>query len=964
MISIIQQMELCEGLGSSAEDGLLLENQYEYYCRFCTALLYDLCLRWGDSDRQPADRRAAYRKRLEYPYGGAAEEPDETFAGLRDLLARLLRELKVTDLEDATLQSWLAQYEKGGDGKGSLVRLFCRSDKAVMDGAYLWYSVYLYQLLQEEPQLRQALPQLRNMLFGMAAFVAMRGVDAHMRLNDGYYATLRRLRAWLRGQGDPVFGDGACALLIPIRKTPEEEWLCCQLRPGSLPTQCRIACEKLQRSGLPQENDYLHSSLYLRMESDGPLQRFCDQSMQSYFRLSPLLTVRRENTLQDYFMRPLTHGIFAHVLRSPNEEYRYFPVYSYDEQPGPVALDELDSRHCFVFRADSRHQSRVPPRANVLLNPASGGEGIVINESKNPDFISALNPARKLVYYPVIRPEDSQKLDGLQQKNSQTYLVFLSGHGGLGKTHLALHLLRDRYMLDLPQARLKDPLPFRQVVFLSAKRERINLNADRLQQDEGMLDIRDYKSLLEQLARNLLTGGDRPAKEDSRALAAALRQTLGNEAWPLLLIVDDLDTLEPQDQQAVCSFLNSIAGRYCRVLVTSRIFTQSVLNCVSNVTTITLEPLGQDRSWDFLTAYLTPEGLREAQLRDSSLTREHVQQATFGVPLNLAILSAMIREGRGGAGLWNSTIQSVREATAFVFRNVLTCLSEPTQTVLYTLLRFLRIVNSVPGARERSSLSVNTVRLLTPDLSREEREEALAQLDTYRVVYFGNAAQEAENRLVTLHIPPDAIETEGLRHPPFADYLLREVQENAAEWYTALGNTAAILRLLFETMQQWYGAEEDEKRRLAVRYAEFVAAQPGFDGAAPGDWGSLSAGAALSKSTLLLKQANGSPARRQAMRGYWNSVYQHLCDCSAGGRWKADLPQSELQLYDQAFDQCLKTLELCADARAGGSFYAAGEEAADLGVPLGNLFTEYSDATEREADDLSDRFDEAWEDWE
>lgn len=963
MISIIQQMEFCEGLGSSAEDGLLLENQYEYYCRFCTALLYDLCLRWGDSDRQPADRRAAYRRCLEYPYGGAAGEEEEPLAGLRDLLARLLRELKVTELEDATLQSWLSSYEKGS-GEGSVARLFCRSSKAVTDGGYLWYSVYLYRLLQEEPPLQPVLPQLRNMLFGMAAFVAMRGVDAHMRLNDGYYATLRSLRRWLRDRNDPVFGDGACSLLIPIRKTPDGEWLCCQLRPGSLPTQCRISCEKLQRSGLPQENDYLHGSLYLRMDSEGPLQRFCDQYMQSYFRLSPLLTVRRESTLQDYFMRPLTHGIFAHVLRSPNEEYRYFPIYSYDEQPGPVALDELDSRHCFVFRADSRHQSRIPPRANVLLNPGGRGEGIVINESRNPDFVNALNPDRKLVYYPVIRPEDDRKLDGLQQGHSSIHLVFLSGHGGLGKTHLALHLLRDRYMLDLPQARLEDPLPFRQVVFLSAKRERINLNADRLQQDEGMLDIRDYQSLLEQLARNLLTEGDRPAPGDSRALADTLRQNLGNEAWPLLLIVDDLDTLEPQDQQAVCSFLNKVAGRYCRVLVTSRIFTQSVLNCVSNVTSITLEPLEQERSWAFLRTYLTPEGLRDAQLRDGTLTPEHVQQATFGVPLNLAILSAMIREGRGGAGLWSSTAQSVRGATAFVFRNVLTCLSEPTQTVLYTLLRFLRIVNGVPGARERNSLSVNTLRLLTPDLSREEREEALAQLDTYRVICFGNTAREAENRLVTLHMPADSIEIEGLRHPPFAEHLLREVQENAAEWYTALGNTAEILRLLFETMQQWYGAEDDEKRRLAARYAEFVAAQPDFEGAAPGDWGSLSAGAALSKSTLLLKRTIGDPARRQALRGYWDSVFQHLCDCSAGGRWKADLPQSERQLYDLAFDQCLKTLELCADAGAGGSFFGADEESADLGVPLGNLFAEYSAAAEREGDPLSERFDQAWEDWE
>ncbi len=133
--------------------------------------------------------------------------------------------------------------------------------------------------------------------------------------------------------------------------------------------------------------------------------------------------------------------------------------------------------------------------------------------------------------------------------------ALIDGIGGIGKTALAVEIAY----------RCKDEAMFEAFLFATAKQTRLDPG--------GECDLRnaaDLDSLLATLARALGETGvlQAPAAEKPQALIEALRRFSGPQRR-VLLVLDNLETLPVEEQQAAVEFLRQLP-LHCKGLATSR----------------------------------------------------------------------------------------------------------------------------------------------------------------------------------------------------------------------------------------------------------------------------------------------------------------------------------------------------------------------------------------------------------
>jgi hypothetical protein len=148
-------------------------------------------------------------------------------------------------------------------------------------------------------------------------------------------------------------------------------------------------------------------------------------------------------------------------------------------------------------------------------------------------------------------PELEQLRSWLADKASRRHI--LVGEGGLGKTALAYELASE--------VKLSAPEPFRAVFWLSAKKRRF-VDGETL-----AIASPDFSSLDAAVERLLRSYGMSPgmtAAESQELLLKALNDS------PALLIVDDVDSLEGEDEPAIEFFTYQAPHTRSKVLMTSR----------------------------------------------------------------------------------------------------------------------------------------------------------------------------------------------------------------------------------------------------------------------------------------------------------------------------------------------------------------------------------------------------------
>lgn len=152
------------------------------------------------------------------------------------------------------------------------------------------------------------------------------------------------------------------------------------------------------------------------------------------------------------------------------------------------------------------------------------------------------------------RNEVEQLLAKLQRRRMP--ILEISGIGGVGKSALAKHV---------GWRALEEGL-FDAVIWMSAKQDHLVLpNLQRKTYDDALSSLNDLFETIIQV----LNKGHLPANLDARRLVLDL---LNSEQFPngVLIIVDNYETLHPQEQQRIASFLLEDLPYPSQALITSR----------------------------------------------------------------------------------------------------------------------------------------------------------------------------------------------------------------------------------------------------------------------------------------------------------------------------------------------------------------------------------------------------------
>lgn len=241
----------------------------------------------------------------------------------------------------------------------------------------------------------------------------------------------------------------------------------------------------------------------------------------------------------------------------------------------------------------------------------------------------------------------------------------IAGEGGLGKTSLAY-----RFSEEVASRGIK---PFEKVVWLTAKVRQFIASEDA-HRETGHTDFHDANSLFRAIASAHGAIDADFEGLDTRALMEVALDSCA--AYPTFVVVDDVDSLSPPDQQRALEF-GMRAPRSTKMLLTTRInFSYSPDNVLK------LDGLPQEEFREYVSVLRARYQLQE--LKDGKV--EHLREVSGGSPLFADSLLRLERRGikfekaitqwRGEQGL---------EARKAALKREVEYLSKPARRVLYVI---------------------------------------------------------------------------------------------------------------------------------------------------------------------------------------------------------------------------------------------------------------------------------------
>jgi len=241
----------------------------------------------------------------------------------------------------------------------------------------------------------------------------------------------------------------------------------------------------------------------------------------------------------------------------------------------------------------------------------------------------------------------------------------IAGEGGLGKTSLAY-----RFAEEVASRSVR---PFERVVWLTAK-ERQFIAYEDAHRVTGHTDFHDADSLFRAIASaHGAIDSDFDGLDTRELMELALQNCA---AMPTFVVVDDVDSLSPPDQQRALEF-GMRAPRCTKMLLTTRInFSYSPDNVLK------LDGLPKDEFREFVVVLRTRYQLPE--LKDGKV--EHVRDVSGGSPL---FTDSLLRLERRGMTLDKAIAQwkgeKGMEARKAALKREIGYLSTPARRVLYVI---------------------------------------------------------------------------------------------------------------------------------------------------------------------------------------------------------------------------------------------------------------------------------------
>lgn len=276
----------------------------------------------------------------------------------------------------------------------------------------------------------------------------------------------------------------------------------------------------------------------------------------------------------------------------------------------------------------------------------------------------------------------------------------IAGPGGVGKTSAAFSFAEDVVSAV--------PLGFMQVVWLSAKKQQFSAAANSYRSlpysGTSSDSFHDFSSLLQALSAHLPIAEDQLEGAPEQDILQEIQKCL--EHIPSFFVIDDLDSLAPDDQRRVVELAMVLGREKVRFLITTR------KNYIAPQGSVTLLPgLDGDDFRDYI-------GVLERRYDRSLSSRDikALERDTGGSPLFAESVFRLLKLGeRFSEALSRWKGEEGESVRAAAFRRELEQLSLTARRALYAISQF-------------ESLSAIEIRKIS-ELEQPQVEHALVELD-------------------------------------------------------------------------------------------------------------------------------------------------------------------------------------------------------------------------------------------
>ncbi|MGV3550166.1 RNA-binding domain-containing protein [Rhizobium sp.] len=414
------------------------------------------------------------------------------------------------------------------------------------------------------------------------------------------------------------------------------------------------------------------------------------------------------------------------------------------------------------------HSDRAPPDTRVLQQRQNNIPSSL--PARDPDLIEFLG-----------RTEQLAKLrEWLGDPRSPIRLI--TGIGGLGKTTLAYHFAEE--VTELGAGGLE------QVLWLTAKIKTFSVLKGELV-PLGRVDFSDLNSLLREILRTIHYELLEEDDDDSDELQERVVEALS--IIPSLVVVDDIDSLDPDEQKRVVSALNAIALRTVgRELSSSKILlTSRIDQGVPQTSVIKISGLERDVFGDYVGNIAKLFGIQKIE----GGLLESLFISSSGSPLFSASIIRLVKLGENLATAvetWKG--QDGEEVRAFAFEREINRLSSQEGRLLLAVLLL--------GATSINDLS--EVLELTPKVVRER----ISQLQAYHLL----AMSTKDDGQTKISVPDDLIAvTEILKSHLGADARSIEIAcaRAAEKSQTSMKSIGLAIRTITTLWKEGRGSEAE-----------------------------------------------------------------------------------------------------------------------------------------------------------
>ena len=263
-------------------------------------------------------------------------------------------------------------------------------------------------------------------------------------------------------------------------------------------------------------------------------------------------------------------------------------------------------------------------------------------------------PAQDYGYF-IGREAVTKRLWHLLTADQAPARISIKGIGGVGKTSLALHIAHQVLKNETSSQSDAVDSSFKAIIFASAQQYRFSTCGilERYRSEQTLLEI--FRAIAQTLKRPELMMGD--ISEQFIRVQSLLNQQ------KTLLILDNLETIQPDSKAEVLSFLYDLPST-TRVLVTSR-------EHLSLDTLITLDPLEMAEGLDFVQHH---SQLKSVKL--SSTERHYLFKQTGGIPAAIVYAIGLLADGYPLASVMPKLTMATGDYCRYYLANAVTSLKD------------------------------------------------------------------------------------------------------------------------------------------------------------------------------------------------------------------------------------------------------------------------------------------------